>query len=59
MRIASICLALGLALPVHAQVCGAALLAPHVQVVRHEGWAVAYAPRAWPVPIGEHFEVDL
>ena len=59
MRKASICLALGLALPVHAQVCGAALLAPHVQVVRHKGWVVAYAPRAWPVPIGEHFEVDL
>jgi hypothetical protein len=59
MRKAWACIILGFTLPVQAEVCGAALSGQQVQIVRHEGWVVAYAPRSWPVPTGEHFELDL
>ena len=39
--------------------CGPHLAGPARQQAEGRGWAIAFAPGAWPVPVGRHFALDI
>ena len=39
--------------------CGAQLPAASRQIAHVPGYVVAFAPSAWPLPVGQHFSVHL
>lgn len=39
--------------------CGPHLAGPARQQAERDGWVIAFAPRPWPVPVGQHFALDI
>jgi len=39
--------------------CGPHLTGPARQQAEGGGWVIAFAPRPWPVPVGQHFALDI
>lgn len=39
--------------------CGSALPAAARQQVAGAGWVVAWAPSRWPIPVGQHFSLQV
>ena len=39
--------------------CGDHLVGPARQVAELDGLTVVFAPRPWPVPVGQHFALDI
>lgn len=49
----------GLALPAAAAGCGDQLPPSSRQLAQGEDYTVAFAPSAWPIPVGRHFSADV
>jgi hypothetical protein len=59
MRTVWIAFALVTAQATHADDCSSALNATHPLIAEADGARITFAPRASPVPVGKHFDVDF